>query len=170
VKKLGSSWRDSTSALETFDKNALHKLTTRITKSFDAIAIEDLNVKGMVRNRRLARAILDMGFYEFRRQIVYKSRLRRCHVFDVDRWFPSTKMCSRCHVVKDSMPLGERMFRCDACGFVIDRDVNAARNNAWVSFDPLSTVSSTGLEAWGEESAGSCISMSETDLYEAGIE
>jgi transposase len=91
-------------------------------------------------------------------------------VFVLDRWFPSTKMCSRCHVVKDSMPLGERMFRCDACKFVIDRDVNASRNNAWNAFDPLSTVSSTGFEACGEESAGSCVSVSETILDEAGIE
>jgi putative transposase len=151
-------------------QDALHKLTTYITKSFDGIAIEDLNVKGMVRNRHLARAILDMGFYEFRRQLVYKSMLRGCNVFDVDRWFPSSKMCSRCHVIKDHLLLGERMFRCDACAFVIDRDVNAARNNAWVAFDPLSTVSSTEFEAWGEESAGSCISVSETGLYEAGIE
>ena len=151
-------------------QDALHKLTTYITKSFDSIAIEDLNVKGMVRNRRLARAILDMGFYEFRRQIVYKSMLRGCNVFDVDRWFPSTKKCSRCYVVKDSMPLVERLFRCDACGFVIDRDVNAARNNAWYAFDPLSTMSSIGFQAWGEESAGSCISVSETGLCEAGIE
>ena len=151
-------------------QDALHKLTTHITKSYDSIAIEDLNVKGMVRNRRLARAILDMGFYEFRRQIVYKSKLRRCDVYDVDRWFPSSKMCSRCHVIKDSLPLSERIFRCETCGFLIDRDINAARNNAWYAFDPLSTVSSIGFQAWGEESAGSCVSVSETGLDEPGIE
>ena len=135
-----------------------------------AVAIEDLNVRGMVRNRRLARAILDMGFHEFRRQLGYKSMLRGNHVVAVNRWFPSSKMCSRCGVIKEELQLGERMFGCEACGSEIDRDLNAANNVARIVFDPLSTVSSTGFQAWGEESAGSCISVSETGLYEAGIE
>ena len=99
-------------------QDALHKLTSYLTQNFDEIAIEDLNVAGMMRNHHLARAILDMGFYEFRRQLVYKSMLRRCHVVAVDRWFPSSKMCTRCNAIKDDLPLGERMFRCEACGSV----------------------------------------------------
>lgn len=122
-------------------QDALHKLTTHITQNFDVIAIEDLNVKGMMRNRHLARAIMDMGFYEFRRQLVYKSTLRGCNVMAVDRWFPSSKMCSECHVIKENLPLGERMFRCEACGLVIDRDLNASRNTGRVAFDPFDTVS-----------------------------
>lgn len=124
-------------------QDALHKLTTHITQNFDAIAIEDLNVKGMMSNRRLARTILDMGFYELRRQLVYKSVLRRCHVVAVDRWFPSSKMCSRCGLIKEALSLGERTFLCDACGSMMDRDLNAANNVARIVFDPLSTVSST---------------------------
>ena len=121
-------------------------------------------------NHHLARAILDMGFYEFRRQLGYKSLLRRCHDVAVDRWFPSSKMCSRCNAIKESLSLGERMFRCEACGSEIDRDINAANNLARSVFDPLSTVSSTGFEACGEASAGSGLCLSETGLNETGIE
>jgi putative transposase len=149
-------------------QDALHKLTTHITQNFSEIAIEDLNVKGMMRNRRLARAIVDMGFHEFRRQLIYKANLRGCHVVVVDRWFPSSKLCSRCSVIKENLPLGERMFRCDACGLVVDRDLNAARNIALIVFDFLITVSSTGFQARGEASAGSGMCVSETGLYEAG--
>jgi putative transposase len=151
-------------------QDALHKLTSYVTWNFHVIAIEDLNVKGMMRNRRLARAILDMGFYELRRQLVYKSKLRRCHVVAVDPWFPSSKVCSRCGVIKAELSLGERTFQCGACGRVIDRDLNAANNVARIVLDPLSTVSSTGFQAWGEASAGSRVCLSETGLCEPGIE
>ena len=151
-------------------QDALHKLTSYLTQNFYEIAIEDLNVAGMIRNQHLARAILDMGFYEFRRQLVYKSMLRRCHVVAVDRWFPSSKMCSRCGAIKDDLPLGERTYQCGTCGRVVDRDLNAADNVARIVFDPLSTVSSIGIQACGEASAGSGMCLSETGLYETGIE
>jgi putative transposase len=151
-------------------QDALHKLTSYLTTNFDVIAIEDLNVGGMMRNRHLARAILDMGFHEFRRQLGYKSMLRGNHVVAVNRWFPSSKMCSRCGVIKEDLSLGERMYRCEACGSAIDRDLNAANNIARIVFDPLSTVSSTGIQACGEASAGSGVHLSETGLCEAGIE
>jgi putative transposase len=79
-------------------------------------------------------------------------------------------MCSRCDVIKEDLSLGERTFRCGACGLEIDRDLNAANNVARIVFDLFSTVSSTGIEACGEASAGSRICVSETGLYEAGIE
>ena len=79
-------------------------------------------------------------------------------------------MCSRCHVIKEDLLLGERMFRCGACGLAIDRDLNAAHNIARVILDPLSTVSSIGFQACGEASAGSVMRQSETGLREAGIE
>jgi putative transposase len=150
--------------------DALHKLTSYLTTSFDLTVIEDLNVRGMVRNRRLSRAIHDMGFHEFRRQLGYKSTLRGCPYVAVDRWLPSSKMFGRCNVVQEDLSLGERTFRCEACGLVIDRDINAAHNIARVILDPLSTVSSTGFQACGEASAGSGLCLSETGLYEAGIE
>lgn len=161
-KKKGSKNRDKARTklarlhhrIRNVRQDGLHKLTSYLTQNFDEIVIEDLNVKGMSGNRHLARAILDMGFHELRRQLIYKSELRGCHVVAVDRWFPSSKSCSRCSVIKEELSLGERMFRCEACGFEIDRDLNAANNMARIVFDPFTTVSSTGIQACGEESAG----------------
>jgi len=142
-------------------QDAPHKLTSYLTENFVGIAIEDLNVKGMLRNRRLARAISDMGFHEFRRQLDYKARMRGNHLQIVDRWFASSKMCSKCGVVKEELPLGERAFRCEGCGFESDRDLNAALNL-------FRTVSSTGTQACGEGGSGSSTRWSETVLCEAG--
>ena len=142
-------------------EDALHKLSTYLTNNYAAIALEDLNVKGMLSNRRLSRAIADMGFYELRRQLEYKAVLRGNHIEVVDRWFPSSKMCSACGEVKKALPLSVRSFRCEACGSTLDRDENAARNL-------LRTVSSTGTEACGEGGSGSSIRCSETILCEAG--
>jgi len=142
-------------------QDALHKLTSYLSENFVGIAIEDLNVKGMLRNRRLARAISDMGFYEFRRQLDYKTRMRGNHLEIVDRWFASSKRCSKCGLVKDNLALGERAFVCEGCGFESDRDLNAAMNL-------LRTVSSTGTQACGEGGSGSSTRWSETILCEAG--
>lgn len=144
-------------------QDQLHKLTSYLTDNFLAIAIEELNVRGMLGNRRLSRAISDMGFHEFRRQLTYKASMRGNHVELVDRWFPSSKMCSECWEVNDKLGLSERVFRCQACGFELDRDENAARNLAFY------TVSSTGFQACGEEGSGFSSCWSETDLVEAGI-
>ncbi len=126
-----------------------------------AIALEDLNVKGMLSNRYLARAIADIGFYELRRQLEYKAALKGNHIEVADRWFPSSKMCSSCGEVKEELRLSERSFQCEACGTTLDRDENAARNL-------LRTVSSTGTEACGEGGSGSSTRWSETILCEAG--
>ncbi len=142
-------------------QDALHKLTTYLTKNYAGIAIEDLNVKGMLANRRLARAIADMGFHEFRRQLHYKAELRGNHVEVCDRWFASSKTCCECGVLNKDLTLAERQFRCEECGSERDRDLNAALNL-------FSTVSSTGPQACGEERSGFGIHRSETFLYEAG--
>ena len=142
-------------------QDALHKLTSYLTESFAVIAIEDLNVKGMLRNRCLARAIADMGFHEFRRQLDYKARMRGNHVEIVDRWFASSKACSKCGRVKENLTLGERSFACEGCGFQGDRDLNAAMNL-------LGTVSSTGTQACGEGGSGPSTRWCETTLREAG--
>ncbi len=143
-------------------QDSLHKLTSYLTKKFAGIAIEDLNVKGMLRNRRLARAIADMGFHEFRRQLEYKAQMRGNHVEVADRWFASSKTCSECRCVKPELPLSERVFHCEPCGFEQDRDLNAAINL-------FRTVSSTGSQACVEERSGFGVSRSETILGEAGI-
>ena len=99
-----------------------------MTRTYTDIAIEDLNVAGMVKNHRLARAVADCGFAELRRQLVYKSMRTGARVHVINRWYPSSKTCSNCGTVKAKLSLNERTYHCDACGFRIDRDLNAAIN------------------------------------------
>ena len=110
-------------------KDSIHKITNYITSNFKEIAIEDLHTKGMLKNQRLSRAISDIGFGEIRRQLEYKSKLRGCEIFVVDRFYPSSKTCSNCKKVKGNgeLKLSHRIFKCE-CGFEIDRDLNAATN------------------------------------------
>ena len=109
-------------------KDWLDKLTTKLCRENQAVAIEDLNVAGMLKNHKLARAISDVGFGEFRRQMEYKAKLYNAHLIVVSQWFPSSKTCSRCGAVKEFLSLSERVFHCDQCGLEIDRDENAAIN------------------------------------------
>ena len=127
--------------------DALHKLTTEITRRFHTIGIEDLNVRGMVRNRHLARSIADMGFHEFRRQLEYKAERRGGRVVVADRWFPSSKTCSACGSVQEAMPLSVRQWICPDCGTRHDRDLNAARNLA-------TYAASSAVSACGEAGSG----------------
>jgi len=94
------------------------------------VVIEDLNVKGMMRNHCLARAVGDASFGEIRRQIEYKAKWHGVEVTTADRWFPSSKICSHCGGKKTVMRLSERRYVCEACGAVVDRDLNAAINLA----------------------------------------
>ena len=137
-------------------QDALHKLTSYLTRRFHTIAIEDLNVRGMLKNPRLARAIADMSFFEFRRQLEYKAERRGGMVVIADRWFPSSKTCSDCGTIQDKMPLAVRQWTCPDCGTIHDRDVNAARNLLALGVAALSrsTASSAECEACGEEGAG----------------
>lgn len=107
----------------------LHKTTTDICHKYSHIRIEDLNVQGMIANHKLASAISDLGFYEFRRQLEYKSQMYGCHLELVDRWYPSSKMCTCCNHTQP-MPLSERIFRCEKCEHTIDRDLGASINLA----------------------------------------
>lgn len=114
-------------------KNWLNKLTTYLTKTFKVIKIEDLNVKGMLANHKLAAAIADLGFYEFRRQLTYKCGWYGSLLVVIDRWFPSSKTCSDCGFIQP-MSLKERVFSCGGCGSVKDRDYNASQNN--LNYEP----------------------------------
>lgn len=117
--------------------DALHKATAQIvarTKP-DAerprvIVLEDLNIAGMLKNRKLARAIADVGMYEFKRQILYKAEQAGVQVLLASRWEPSSKTCSCCGWVNETLTLSDRIFVCRDCGSVQDRDDNAARNLA----------------------------------------
>ncbi|MCC5602779.1 RNA-guided endonuclease InsQ/TnpB family protein [Nostoc favosum] len=107
---------------------SLHKLTTYLAKNHSVIVIENLNVSGMMANHRLSKAIADMGFYEFRRQLEYKTNLYGSELVVVDRFYPSSKTCSRCGVKKESLALSERIFKCEYCSFECERDLNASIN------------------------------------------
>jgi putative transposase len=104
----------------------------------------------MLKNRSLARAISDVGMQEFRRQMSYKTHWCGSDIAFADRWYPSSKRCSRCGTVKDELPLSQRTYRCDVCSLVIDRDLNAARNLAQLA----PTASSAGRAA--PEAANAC--------------
>ena len=111
-------------------RDGLHKLTTRLSGQYATIVVEDLNVAGMLANRRLARHISDAGFGEIRRQLSYKTTWNGGKLIIADRWYPSSKTCSGCGAVKAKLPLRVRTFTCEHCGLNLDRDLNAARNLA----------------------------------------
>jgi putative transposase len=106
---------------------ALHDLTTRLTRDYDLIFIEDLNVKVLSRGRN-ARSVQDASFGEIRRQLSYKSEWHDKILVEVDRWYPSSKTCSNCRHRLDELRLDVRQWTCPKCGACHDRDVNAARN------------------------------------------
>jgi putative transposase len=109
-------------------RDFLHKLTTRLCRENQAVVIEDLNVRGMLANACLSRAIADIGFYEFRRQLQYKAMRYGTHLMLADRWYPSSKLCSNCGTCNGALTLGDRSWTCLRCGAHHDRDVNAAIN------------------------------------------
>jgi putative transposase len=109
-------------------RDFLHKTTTRLVRGHDLIAIEDLAVSNMVRNRRLARAISDCGWGEFRRQLEYKCERAGRQLVVTGRWYPSSRTCSACGFVLAELPLKVRAWRCPSCRTRHDRDFNAAKN------------------------------------------
>ncbi|MBO1347365.1 MAG: transposase [Hormoscilla sp. GUM202] len=118
--------------------DATHKLTIYLAKNHSEVVIEDLNVSGMLKNHRLAQAIADGGFYEFRRQLEYKCQWYDSKLTVVDRFFPSSKTCSHCGHVRKGLKLSDRTFVCPRCGFFLDRDWNAAINLALAGSSPVS--------------------------------
>ena len=109
-------------------RDFLHRASTRLVRENDIIVIEDLNVSGMVRNRRLARAISDCGWGEFRRQLEYKCERARHELVVIDRWYPSSKTCSACGHLLAGLSLSTRHWTCPSCRARHDRDINAAKN------------------------------------------
>jgi putative transposase len=128
-------------------RDSLHQLTTGITRRFHTIGIENLNVGGMLSNRRLARAVADMGFYELRRQLEYKAVWRGAQLIVADRWYPSSKTCSCCGYRLETLKLDARQWTCPECGTWHDRDVNAAINLMKIAVS--STVTACGGEGTG---------------------
>jgi putative transposase len=126
-------------------RDMLHKLSTRLIRENQAIALEDLSVRDMLGNQRLSRSISDAGWGMFRRMLEYKADWygRQLHI--VDRFFPSSKLCSACGGRVEEMPLNIREWRCPGCGALHDRDVNAARN--------LKSAAGLAVRACGERTA-----------------
>jgi putative transposase len=127
-------------------RDGLHKITTDLVRKHGVIVLEDLNVSGMTRNRCLARHIADVGMAELRRQVAYKSSRHGAQLVIASRWYPSSKTCSGCGVVKAKLPLRVRVFHCDECGLVLDRDLNAAHN-----------LAALAIETTGSTSTASCV-------------
>jgi putative transposase len=139
VAKIHEEIRDSRS-------DYLHKLTTRLVRENQTLVVEDLSVKGMVRNRKLAKPISDCAWGEFVSQLDYKCQWYGRTLVKVDQWFPSSKLCSSCGHKVNSMPLDVREWTCPKCGTVHDRDINAARNLLAVGHTVTACGASVRLE------------------------
>ncbi|MFD7260548.1 RNA-guided endonuclease InsQ/TnpB family protein [Streptomyces sp. NPDC059874] len=109
-------------------RDHLHKLTTRLVRENQTLVIEDLTVRNMLKNHKLARAITDAAWRDLRRMLEYKTSWYGRELITIDRWFPSSKLCSTCGAIADSMPLNVREWTCENCGTTHDRDANAAVN------------------------------------------
>lgn len=112
----------------------IHRITSDLIKiNPERIVIEDLNIKGMMSNHKLARSIQSSKFYEVRKQLVYKCKNNNIKLIVADRFYPSSKTCSSCGKIKDDLKLKDRVYRCPQCGTIIDRDLNAAINLSRIS-------------------------------------
>jgi len=133
----------------------LHKLTTWLARTKPAIVVEDLNVKGLSRGP-LSRSVADVGWGTFLRMLEYKAKWYGATLIVAPRSFPSTRLCSRCGHLNGKMPLSQRVFRCEACGLEMDRDLNAALNLKAYGLAHLTgpTASSAGSHACGDPSGG----------------
>ena len=115
--------------LSNIRNNHLHQATTRIVKTKPSrVVMETLNIKGMVKNKHLSKAIAKQGLYEFKRQLKYKCEFYGIEFVEADKWYPSSKICSECGHKKTKLSLSERTYICEECGAVIDRDFNASIN------------------------------------------
>ena len=115
----------------------LHNITTYLVNNYDVICIEDLNISGMLSNHKLAKAISDTSFHQFRSMLEYKCKWYGKELSVIDRFYPSSKTCSKCGWKKDDLTLSDRIFKCENCGIEIDRDFNAAINIERVGVDTL---------------------------------
>ena len=127
-RKLSVKLSNAQRKVANIRRDFIQKATTILTTHYAHIALEDLNVKGMTRNHRLAQSVSDVSFGELCRQIEYKSELSGVKVSKADRFYPSSKTCSICGNIKQDLGLSDRTYHCDKCGAVIDRDYNASLN------------------------------------------
>jgi putative transposase len=152
-------------------RSFLHEVSSQLVKTHGRLAIEDLAVANLVRNKHLARAVEDAAWSEFARQLTYKARWFDAELVVCDRWFASTRTCSRCGKLKERMGLAERIFRCHGCRLAMDRDRNAAANlAAWAGHVQAPDRQAGGrvTNASGGEGAGCHPSDGETGPNEGG--
>jgi putative transposase len=106
----------------------IHKTTHTIISESQAVIVENLNVSGMIKNHKLAKAIADASWYEFVRQLEYKAKWNKRDFVKIDRWFPSSKTCNNCNFINQTLLLKDRIWTCPECKTVLNRDLNAAKN------------------------------------------
>jgi putative transposase len=148
--------------------DALHKATTALSARYERVVVEDLNVTGMIANRRLARAVSDQGFGAARRMLGYKTAREGGTLLVADRWYPSSKRCSGCGSVKAKLTLAERVYQCDNCGLVMGRDVNAARNLLSLAASGADRVNACGAAVRPGLAAGRAALKQEPGTANAG--
>jgi putative transposase len=144
-------------------KDFLYKTTYSIAKNYDGVVLENLNVKGMMKNHNLSKAISDVSWSEFKRQLEYKCKWRNKYFVVIDRFKPTTKACSDCGCIQE-MKLSDRIFECKDCGLILDRDYNAAINILklgcielnvdFKDFKDLNRLGHSRIYACGEEGSG----------------
>lgn len=130
----------------------LNNLSSYLVKNYDKVVIEDLNSSGMAKNKKLSKHVLDAGFYELKRQLSYKCDLYGTELVIVDRWFPSSKLCSGCGFNKQKLSLSERTYNCENCGMSLDRDLNAARN--LMAYDTCASACGDGVRLYNPGDCG----------------
>jgi putative transposase len=141
-------------------RDAHHKATTMLARTKSVIGVESLNVAGLLKNHCVAKALADAGVGEFLRQLEYKAEWYGSVVVEADPFFPSTKRCSNCGAIKDEMPLTERTFKCEVCGFEADRDLNSALNlEWWVAASWAETLNACERREVHAETRGRCPPM-----------
>ena len=153
--------------------NSLHHLTSELVDTYSIIVVERLNVAGLLRNRRLARRLADASLGKLRRQLAYKTAWAGTTLVEAGPFYPSSKTCCGCGHVKAKLPLSEREYRCEHCGMVLDRDLNAARNLAMLVNSSRSEVAGSGPETPTtpvDGDARPCTAGSSSMKREAGTE
>ena len=145
-------------------------MTTHVARTYAFIGLEDLNATGMLANHSLAQAVSDASFFEVKRQLLYKAEQHGGYVQLVSQWYPSSKTCHACGCIKQNLTLADRVFNCEHCGVVLDRDFNASLNIRDEALrlvtDVPAVASSERKFAGGAGSSGSA--MGETSCCEAG--
>jgi putative transposase len=153
-------------------QDALHKMTTYLARTYALIGLEDLNTKGMLANHCLAQAVSDASFFEVQRQLLYKTEQYGGYVQLMSRWYPSSKICHTCGWIKEDLTLEDRVWVCEQCSVIHERDLNASlnlRDEALRLVMDVPVVASSGQKfACGAGSAGSLRVESETFCDEAG--